>query len=137
MYDSHVSILFVYIYSFHEQIIMYSANNSRSIDFVDIFQLLINDIFKSGAFYIVSIMYKVISSHHHFGPLFSFFFKGSSPSMCQTKISWFLNRSCSNQWCRTCYSWSPFSVYYIDSRYSWWTFIRRKNSIRFSSFTFI
>jgi hypothetical protein len=35
-------------------------NNNRSIDFFALFQLLVNDIFKSGAIDIVFMMYKVI-----------------------------------------------------------------------------
>ncbi len=39
--------------------IMYLANNNRPIDFFTIFQLVVNDVLKSGAIDIVFMMYKV------------------------------------------------------------------------------
>jgi len=39
--------------------IVHLANTNRSIDYFAIFQLVVNDIFKSGAIDIVYMMYKV------------------------------------------------------------------------------
>ena len=39
--------------------IIYLANNNRSTDFFGTFQLIVNDILKSGAIDIVYMMYKV------------------------------------------------------------------------------
>jgi hypothetical protein len=40
--------------------IIYLANNNKSIDFFAIFQLVVNDVLKSGAIDIVFMMYKVL-----------------------------------------------------------------------------
>jgi len=39
--------------------ITHLANNNRSIDFFAIFQLVVNDVLKSGAIDVVFMMYKV------------------------------------------------------------------------------
>ncbi len=45
--------------------IMYLANNNRSIDFFAIFQLLVNDVLESGAIDVVFMMYKVTCAPSH------------------------------------------------------------------------
>lgn len=46
---------------YYKLMIMYLANNNRPIDFFAVFQLIANDILKSGAIDIVYMMYKVIN----------------------------------------------------------------------------
>jgi hypothetical protein len=43
--------------------IVYLANGSRSIDYMAVFQLLVNDVVKSGALDVVFLMYKVTKRH--------------------------------------------------------------------------